>query len=433
MKKALSIVLSVAMLMTAMFIVPTSAELPDEVNFLDSAMIAEGAENVTVNEDGSWTITGTVALAPHVTFDYTVHQFITLDMTTDTPLKITILDRDPLAEDDNPDDNGYGEHWIGLYDNWEGPSHFPVGDYNATNSIQGIYNWNVQYSGWGNAGYATARAIYLEFDGGVGEATIRKFNLNNGNVTNLFDAEPEFETTETFDLAVKDVDMWEQIPVSGSRVNVVADEEAGTLTLGNTAGAYPSVYIDFPESIIMEPETAMIYADFKVMKDAKTTMYLFFGDCDANNFDSGAYAVIHQQYSDAANEIGAASYKGYISIADILPTDPDALAACYDENGNLKLNSIKMYATSTVDGAVDPALVINSLDLLYNEAVVEPDFILGDVNEDGEVDMRDAFSVYNAASSGNVSDNVAAYADMNEDGEIDMRDAFAVYRIASGA
>ena len=65
--------------------------------------------------------------------------------------------------------------------------------------------------------------------------------------------------------------------------------------------------------------------------------------------------------------------------------------------------------------------------------IVEDDFLRGDVNGDGEIDMRDAFAVYRAASGGDVTDELLLKGDMNEDGEIDMRDAFAVYKIASGS
>ena len=59
--------------------------------------------------------------------------------------------------------------------------------------------------------------------------------------------------------------------------------------------------------------------------------------------------------------------------------------------------------------------------------------LLGDVNGDGDLDMRDAFALYSAASGG---DELTAMqepvADMNGDGEYDMRDAFMLYQIVSG-
>jgi len=62
-----------------------------------------------------------------------------------------------------------------------------------------------------------------------------------------------------------------------------------------------------------------------------------------------------------------------------------------------------------------------------------PPALPGDINDDGVIDMVDAFAVYTAAATGNVSAAVLEKADMNGDGTIDMVDAFAVYRVASGA
>ncbi len=433
MKKALSIVLSVAMLMTiacSMFVVPASAA---HINFLvpEKTEISNPGATFEYNADGDLVITcdGTagagIAIVGPGAYDAAVYQYTKLNLTSDVPFVVAFYD---AANGKWMTSTGDFYPSFGLT---TGDVPAPAGDYNLDLFTNGCYTWD------GSALPATVEmsAVYLEPQA-AGTMIIKDLYLIDPEAMPdyAFDAEPEFETTESFDLAVKDVDMWDQIPVSGSRVNVAANEEAGTLTLGNTSGQWPSVFIDFPDPIIMEPETAMVYADFSVMKGAKTTMYLFFGDCDANEFGSGAYAVVHNVYG---GEIGAGNYKGYVSIADILPTDEAAKAACFDENGNLKLNSIKLYATSAdPETAIDPAVVINNLDLLYNEAVVEdptPDFVLGDVNSDGQVDMRDAFAVYRAASGSGVTAEIQAYADMNSDGGIDMRDAFAVYRIASGA
>ena len=58
---------------------------------------------------------------------------------------------------------------------------------------------------------------------------------------------------------------------------------------------------------------------------------------------------------------------------------------------------------------------------------------LGDINGDEELDMRDAFAVYSAASGGDpLTAEQTQAADMNGDGEIDMRDAFILYTQVSG-
>ncbi len=73
------------------------------------------------------------------------------------------------------------------------------------------------------------------------------------------------------------------------------------------------------------------------------------------------------------------------------------------------------------------------IDYSFVQIAFDGDVLPGDVNQDGAVDMMDAFQVYAAASSGNVSDAVQTYGDMNSDGVIDMMDAFAVFKIASGS
>ena len=70
----------------------------------------------------------------------------------------------------------------------------------------------------------------------------------------------------------------------------------------------------------------------------------------------------------------------------------------------------------------------------YNWDAKEPEApTLGDLNGDAELDMRDAFALYSAASGGKtLTDEQFTAADMNGDGEIDMRDAFTLYTLVSG-
>ncbi len=56
----------------------------------------------------------------------------------------------------------------------------------------------------------------------------------------------------------------------------------------------------------------------------------------------------------------------------------------------------------------------------------------GDINNDGQINMRDAFALYKAASGGDFSLEVKMRGDMNGDRVINMRDAFALYLITSG-
>ncbi len=59
--------------------------------------------------------------------------------------------------------------------------------------------------------------------------------------------------------------------------------------------------------------------------------------------------------------------------------------------------------------------------------------LVGDVNNDGAVDMTDAFALYKAVSEGRNTDVTMRTADINGDGVLDMMDAFALYRVTSGS
>ncbi len=125
------------------------APAADPYNFLQEAYIAENRQNVTINADGSWTVTGNFALAPHLTYDYSVYQYIALKMSSDVGVKITFMD-----------DSDGQQRWIGLYDNWVGPQYFPAGYFSEVHSIKGIYDWSIANAGWGHKNnQAKVRAI----------------------------------------------------------------------------------------------------------------------------------------------------------------------------------------------------------------------------------------------------------------------------------
>ena len=138
----------------------------DGWNFMQEQLIVEGNENVTVNADGSWTITGYMALAPRFTFNYAEYQYIAQWVESTKGVKIKFLDRDPLFDDGceqdwNGDGNGYGQNEFYLYAQWVGPDAYPAGTYKETNGIKGVFDWCTANAGWGNTGSATARAIYI--------------------------------------------------------------------------------------------------------------------------------------------------------------------------------------------------------------------------------------------------------------------------------
>ncbi|MBQ4618254.1 MAG: dockerin type I repeat-containing protein [Clostridia bacterium] len=426
MKKALSIILSVAMLMTvalSMFVVPASAEDPVHTyEMMNPAWIAEGAENVTVNEDGTWTVTGNIGIAPDPapTLDYTVYYNIIQKWTSvGGGVKVTVLDRDP---------NGvYEDHWINLYGQWVGGEFFPEGETNQTNSIKSVFDWCTANLGWGNTNNQfTVRAVYIEPEAGA-TVTLESIAFNDGIYDYQLGTEtPTFEYDNQTLIAPKDADIWEQIPVSGSLVNITYDTEK--LVLGNTNGAWPSVFLDFATPYVVNEES-MIYADFSIEKGAKTTIYLFFGQATCNEFDNGAYGVVHYELGA---EVAAGNYKGYVNIVDMLPTDEAARAACYNADGDLTITGIKIFATSEAEGAMDPAVTIRNLDLL-TQAEANEDVLMGDMNGDGDLNTMDALLLFGGINGAReLTEAQQAVADYTGDGNVNMMDALLLFKAVSG-
>jgi len=404
------IFLSVVMLITATTTTVSATPLTDPIiELMDPDYIVEGNDNVTVNDDGTWTVKGNFALRCDINYDLDVVSNIRQNFTTNTPVKITIYDQ-PI------------DKWIGLYDNWVGPSHFPVGTYNANNGIKSVYAWNE----WDYADGADVTSIYFEFDGATAdtEMTLYDFYLNGIRKAVVYDfGAAEYGYNTTVDLSFKEnTAVWSSLPIAESRpvVNVVDD----TMIIGNTAAKWPSIYYDFESPYVID-EQSMIHLDLDVEYLAKTTVYVYFGKATCNNSDNGAYGVVH---SEIDTEIGHGSYKGYISVEDILPTDEKSLAACYDENGRLTLSGIKIFATSATEAVVDPAIIIRTLDLCRNE-----DSPGGDFDSNGHVNMRDILSIYKIiAEGGDMTDTQFKAADFDGDGVVNMRDVMKWYIVVSG-
>ena len=184
------------------------------IDLLVESYIVEGAENVTVNSDGSWTVTGNITLLPNVTFDYDVFAWLAQTLTADAEVSITVLDMDP---------NGlYGTNWITLYSLWGDSNAYPAGIHDRIDSIKDVYDFNVEYSGWGNTGTATFRAIYIE---PVGTVTLNTLELRTSGCKHsyeLIDSSAATCTgngTATYSCAICGDSYTETIPATGKHVD----------------------------------------------------------------------------------------------------------------------------------------------------------------------------------------------------------------------
>lgn len=437
MKKLLSLVLSVAMLMTvacSMFVMPASAD-DNTINFMLEEYVVEGTENVTFNEDGTWTITGDIALAPRTTFDYTVFKYIEFVMESDVDVLVQFLDRDPVFE--NGEGAGYGEHYITLESEWHaknGGYFAPVDGVISYTGTEGdlhrIYNWltnpeNGSYCNWTNTGTCTARAIYIKLRE-AGTVTLKQLNMWNG-VAPLEDIDlgtSENTYNTTVDLAVKDAAAWSTTAAMGQS-DAVVTVDGDNLVLSNTAGLWPSAYVNFETPYVVDAN-AMLELDFTVHNFAATTIYIYCANSDAVTYTEGEYITVN------VADMTQGNYTGIVNLADY------AGAACANEDGTYTINAIRIYATTAGGAAdvLDPAVTIRTLNLLYTAEEEQPPVeepLMGDVNGDDSVNVNDAIIIYKAfAGTGALTDEQAAVADYNADGAVNINDAIAIYKVVAG-
>lgn len=427
MKKLLSSILSAALILTAVCSMFTASVYAAEpVNLMpDVSGVWSGAEFVTVNEDGSWTITGNVnaSLATPVTLSYNEYTHIQ-QTTSGGSVGIALLDRDPAGV--------YGDNWINLYSNWVGPNFYPAEGYTGNDSIQGVFNYCTTNLGWGNTGLYTIVEVAFELPEGEDQATINELYLNDGLLNyQLGDAElpADFTYDSTLDLAVKDADAWTPIPVSGSLANARVDD-AGNLVLDNTAGFWPNTFIDFdPTYTIDANKDAYVKVDFSVKAGCATTLYLYFGEADCNNFDNGAYGMI------GTADMGGGNYTGYVKLSDIMAQAIADGAPCFDADGNIVLTGVKLFAVynNAENAGMEAVVTVRDLTLMYTAAkepvVDEPDpYVPGDMTGDGILNMMDALLLYSGFSAGTLTeDQMATVADYNGDGTVNMFDPLLLY------
>ncbi|MBQ9414984.1 MAG: hypothetical protein IJU16_07660, partial [Clostridia bacterium] len=370
-KHYLAIIAALALVMTAIFSVAgvTAAAEGKTIDgdFLKEEYIADGRDNITINSDGSWTVTGDFALSPYLIFDYAQVQPLVQTFITNVPVKITFLDRDPNGTEADP---GYGDHWVGLYDNWVGPQDFPAGEYDRTDDMSGIWKWNTdpahQDPAWGNTGTVAVRAIYFEFHPNTSvNATIKALKLNGSGYTSYApegeeggDTTPtEAPVVTTKDLAPKDIEAWKDAPTSDSHITVKLDGEA--LVFGNTGGAqtWPGGSATYSEPIIVAKDdiadTAIAY-DFATSNGA-TNIYLFFGPSTPEDFAADeCYISLTDKVTGSADFEGAKA--GEVKLSDLgLPEK------AYNENGDLVITGVKVCA---VGAESDEIVRLNKLELV---------------------------------------------------------------------
>ncbi|MBE6764139.1 MAG: hypothetical protein E7553_07330 [Ruminococcaceae bacterium] len=430
MKKALSIVLSVAMMMTclfSMFVVPASALngydflVEAGVSLSDEAAAAGATAEIV---DGVFTFTATAAgqeasliLEGEANILAYPYWEVALETTArwDACLYSPADGKYMFAAGDWQGD------WAGNFGSY---TEIAPGTEDVKINVTGCYTWNGG-SVPENAAVKVATFIARQ----PGTFTVTKCAMTDGisdvplfPENNWDDLAGNWNNFEILAGPDRVADWIGSAPDKGGNSEIVVsyDEENWTMNFGNTAGNWPSASIEVNKKV--DYYTSAIDVDLSVLAGASTTLYVFFGDATPDDFEGEGKA-----YGTILADVTAGNYYGTVMLSDILPEDSDVI----DENGMVNVSYVKIFATSG-NVVMDPAVVVNWIDLCYYEENPAPEG-LGDIDLDDDVDTYDTLVCFSAAMDElELTEEEYDRADYDRDTLVTLFDALYIFCEASG-
>ncbi|MBE6763278.1 MAG: hypothetical protein E7553_02835 [Ruminococcaceae bacterium] len=364
----------------------------DPWNFLQEAFLESGQENVSIDENGVWSVTGDFTLSPDFTMNYNDWSCIAQKFTTNTPVKITLVDNDPLGV--------YGKHEIGLYDNFVGPQYYPAKAYDQVNSILGIYSWNIKNSGWKNTGVATIDQVIVHF-----------------------------ETSENVAATFTSLYMCQSLQTTSSVVRTTATKPSTTTTTQvydvtytvETVQAYEALSAGdtFTVDITVSEIEGIHSTYFELLFDAE----LF--SAKATGGDERFGGVIHDTVEGKIGFSLEATVVSdiYVEPNTVLATVTFTALKDITEDAEFVLEDVS--ASRYAPGAFECIVQNGGLKIVNPNA--------GDVTGDGVVNLNDATSLfYHVNGLATLDEAVLGNADLNEDGKVDLADATALFYQVNG-
>ncbi len=361
----------------------------DPWNLLQEVFLESGHENVSIDENGIWTVTGDFTLSPDFTMSYNDWQYIVQKFTTNTPVKITLVDNDPLGV--------YGKHEIGLYDNFVGPQYYPANSYDQVNSILGIYNWNITHAGWKNTGLATIDQVIVHFEKstGVSAKFTSLYMSQNPNTTSSM-----VRTTATKPVTTTTTKMYnatftvETVAMVGSIVT------GDTVELEITASEIDAVNLLF---ISVQCDFGCLWPTEVQVADGFSSTVTLMDDC---------FVIQCRADTDVA-------------IADGTCVATVTFTALDDITSDQAVTITDVYTERTVPGKITWSAVDGGITIV--------DAVKGDVTGDGDVNAIDAATLfYYINRLEDIEEALLDNADMNGDGKINLTDAARLFYTVNG-
>ncbi|MBR5134510.1 MAG: hypothetical protein IKV35_02815, partial [Clostridia bacterium] len=129
----------------------------------------------------------------------------------------------------------------------------------------------------------------------------------------------------------------------------VVTDENGAQAIYKVSGQWPGVDYNFAYSMVIDPNVKALYYDYMSEADSKNNIMLFFKNSNATNYVSGEYISIQAYFEGANISTGSGDVKGdgVRRIGKIDFSKMDIPSTCYNDDGTLTINAIRVLASGT--------------------------------------------------------------------------------------
>lgn len=350
-KSLLSVVVCVAVLLSALFVMPASAA---SVNVLDQENMGPTGDGSFTNENGVLTFNAAAAAEEfQITMDSpaTIGAMPYINLTISSDVAFDLCFRD-----------AYTDKWIfaagdfcyKFGENLKATDPLPAGTYTDIQlDLTGAYTWN-------NTPYenATLDAVMV-IAKAPGKITISKLEQSDGMTTTNISSASYAENADwkTKGMLNADPSAWGSVdatsPVDGVEVTssaVIAADGTG-ISVSATAGLWPAASYDYSTPYEVDWETSAIEVSYSIWSGKSSKVLLFYGNSSNANFESEEYVAL--SLNATPDDLTAGHYTGTIMLKDIIPESSVV-------DGKVKLNGIKVFAVGT-----DKCVTVNAMNLKY--------------------------------------------------------------------
>ncbi len=137
-------------------------------------------------------------------------------------------------------------------------------------------------------------------------------------------------------------------------VLVAENDSENALVFYNTDGLWPDARYNLVSPITFCPENASLYYELELEAGSKTSILLFFNDSSPDSPIEGQYIKINSMLSDVTISSGSGDIKGDGSAVNgtLCFSDAELPQDCYNEDGTVTLNGIKIFASGEANTKV---------------------------------------------------------------------------------